>query len=371
MSREKLQKAENRSKRTWLQREIYTLPDGKELEVVATPDESIVVPITRDGKILLIQRRAPAFGGRPITTVLSAANAGQEMSKEVAARALNKLSLISELRPTGAHNPWKYLTSTSYSFRTDVDFSSALEGISVNDPIINNVFLSPEDFYSQIDSGEITDLRAIIAVQFALASIPPSDTTPWRGDPEILRLLTQLQIQEKRVITEAPEEDWFPRKEFNGDETIHNSSNQAQVIGVKTREGTQSIVFLVEPFYAQGKSSLSLPSGSIEEGETGENTAEKEMLEEAGYVLQKNAIIQLTPTRYPLPLYLTVGSSVYEAPIIGKDSKDGDESLSEQGKSVEIPVAEIGGYIRNGYINDASVIAALLDWGRKHNVPML
>ncbi|HSA84222.1 MAG TPA: hypothetical protein VLF20_05075 [Patescibacteria group bacterium] len=384
----------SRSERTkeWFSRKLLTLPDGKELEVVDTADESLVVPVTNDGQVLLVQRKSKALG-TDIITSLTAANPESSDSGQIAQKALGKLDFSRDitvsLASTGELNPWKYLTSTTACFRADVDKDAAelAEHISITDPQTRDyLLLSENDFLKKVDTGEISDLRTIVGVQFALAawkerSGASSSRTEFTVDKGIKALVEQpLEVRGSRIIdTPLDGEDFFSRGQVEGETVLQNRDHQAQVIPVVYDAGgnPESVILFVEPFFAQGKHSLSLPSGSIKDGDE-RKTVYEEAAEEMGYELDANKIRSVAGSRYPFPLYSPVASSVYEAPVIGKIDETTekvravalrrDESKAERGHPVIVGVNDIGEYIRNGYITDASVLAGLLDWGRTNGI---
>lgn len=367
--------------RRWLYHFFVPIQEGKLLEVLHTPNESVVVPVTRDGSVVLVKRKSFALG-RSITSVLSSANPDNLSDNEIARRALNKITFPNSddvrLEMVRKFNSWKYLTSSTTCFRAPVDMDSShlAQAININDPETEGYALyTKEAFDNEVSSGAISDLRTIVAVNFALA-VTHQGTAPPPGvhfddEQRLHRLLSSRPPMRYAVLSSRMKEsEWFPREIVDGVEIVRNVSDQAQALGVVEEKGRKSIVFLVEPFYAQAKYSLTFPSGGIENGDTAEHTAIKEMGEEAGCVMEDAQA--LTTFRYPMPLYLPVSSVVVKGKVVSVgDSVGGDESILERGKRFLVPVERVPWYIRNGDITDASVIAALLDWGRENGVQML
>lgn len=404
-------------------------PDGSkhELEGTGTYDEAVTVPIIRDPqtgeiKILLATRVSP-ISGMLIPSALAATVEAEDptdtpsaaqISKD-AARAFDKLDIPGAEHATpqlvGRFSPWKYLSNMSHCHAVflDADLSQIENNIKIKDPsgaTKGFLLLTPDEFYAQTQSEDFSSIRTLLSVQYALAAYKAREgiqspgiraNTPGKDDT-ILELLDKPlpPISEKIVPLPVGPKDYFKRDQGHTGDTIILSGSQVQALGVRSVPGEEDrILFLIEPFLVQpqrvldeqgkwvvkrGKRTLTFPSGSREKDKDGKYgtedgyepitvTAKHETLQETGYELTN--IEPLTQPRYP-SLYSTVSSTVCVGELGAQGNKDGgDEAPVEQGVGVEIPVSQIGWYIRHGYISDASVIAALLDWGRAHDVNFL
>jgi 8-oxo-dGTP pyrophosphatase MutT (NUDIX family) len=389
-SRHALARAEGISRRgaeletEWLQLSRVIFPDGEKedsVEFLSTPDESAVVPFTKEGAVVLVRRPSPALGESIITVLTRARIDGLEPDL-VALQALHKLDIPGNedtvAEPIGTTNTWKYIDSETHYFavRLPVTTSELAEKARIHDAKTESIItMNEEEFFAAVDAGDITDLRTIIAVQLALAKInsatKPTDMT-FRGDPYILELLNHpLDILRIEPVEDEVSSDWFPREAGDGDTIILTPSHQAQALGI-LRDKTNkpyALVLLVEQ--AQGKLALTLPSGSIEDGDTGLETAVKETKQETGFIATEADADLLVSSAHVMPLYLRVRSEVWEVNITGKGEKaGGDERGIEQGEGVIVPITEVWWYIENGYIKDASVVAGIFSYMRKHGVPL-
>src|SRR5207245_1760761 len=122
---------------------------------------SVIVPITIDGKAVLVSRKSNALG-EEVATVISAANLNNTDPSAIALRAFHKFYITPRLgiQPelVGVVNPWKYLTSTTSCLLANLDIDSLefVLTVGIKDPNITTHFsLSEEEFYEKIDSGEI------------------------------------------------------------------------------------------------------------------------------------------------------------------------------------------------------------------------
>ncbi len=106
--------------------------------------------------------------------------------------------------------------------------------------------------------------------------------------------------------------------------------------------------------YVYGKEIYEIPAGKIDEGESGEEAAKRELEEETGY--RATALKKLLDV-YPSPGYTDEVIAIYYAPnadFVGEKHDEG-EFLSAQ----FFPVCEVKKMIDEGVICDAKTVAAV------------
>ncbi|HTE57105.1 MAG TPA: hypothetical protein VK694_00015 [Verrucomicrobiae bacterium] len=373
---ETLARKQAEEKTRWLQlhRVFVSQEDGTEaaVEFLGTPSESALVPFTSDGKIILVQRQSPA-SGEDIITVLTRAAIDDLDPELVALQALHKLDIPGSQEalpvPTGTTKHWKYLDSETNHFAVDLPMTTdeLLSRASTEDSKTKAIVaLSEQEFFEAVNAGTIDNFGTINAVQLALAKrhgLFESQDEGFEGDPRILEILNEDLGIVRTEIVETETISWFPQTKIQGETIVQSHSGQAQALGVIHQDGVpQSFVMLIEPFLAQGKRSLALASGSIKDDD-GAYTAVSEMKEETGY--DSTSSRQLVPPTFLMPLYMQGQSEVWEVSItVAGEKVGGDEKDFEQGEGVVIPIDRVGWYIKNGYITDASTIAAIFAYMR-------
>ena len=115
-------------------------------------------------------------------------------------------------------------------------------------------------------------------------------------------------------------------------------------------------VLLVRQYrYAAGQSILELPAGVIEEGESPDDTAQRELQEEIGYASQN---LRALGGVYSSPGFCTEFLYLYIARDLVPSRLPGDE---DEDISVEtVPMSRVDRLIRLGEIQDAKTVAGLL-----------
>ncbi len=116
----------------------------------------------------------------------------------------------------------------------------------------------------------------------------------------------------------------------------------------------KEVILTIEPSTTSDRSTLILPGGVIEQGETHEQTALRELQEEIGYTAER--LDFLSEVR-PFSKYITLRSFIYLASDLVPSKLQGDEAypiLAEQ-----VPLKDFEDLITSGQLLDARVIAAL------------
>lgn len=115
-------------------------------------------------------------------------------------------------------------------------------------------------------------------------------------------------------------------------------------------------IFLVKQFrYAYKTELWELPAGKLNEGETPEQTAIRELEEETGLRAEK---VDLLYEMYPSPGYTNEIIRIYKAENFVQTQMHLDEDEFLSGEWIEIP--EIKRMINNGEIKDGKTLVALL-----------
>ena len=119
---------------------------------------------------------------------------------------------------------------------------------------------------------------------------------------------------------------------------------------------TEDNVLLVRQYrYAAGQSLLELPAGVIEDGESPDDTAQRELQEEIGYAsnnLRALGGVYSSPGFCTEFLYLYIARDLVPSRLPG----DEDEDISVE----TIPMSRVDRLIRLGEIQDAKTVAGLL-----------
>lgn len=116
-----------------------------------------------------------------------------------------------------------------------------------------------------------------------------------------------------------------------------------------------NILFIHQYRHATGKIILELPAGVVEEGETPENCARREIREETGMSAR---LVDRIGGYYLVPGYSTEYLHVYLARELHPDPLPGDED--EFIDVVRIPAAEAFVQAEAGDIHDSKTLAALI-----------
>jgi ADP-ribose pyrophosphatase len=134
-------------------------------------------------------------------------------------------------------------------------------------------------------------------------------------------------------------------------DVIHHNGGAA-VVALTDKE---EVVLVKQYRHPMGEYLLELPAGKIEIGDTPEQTATKELAEEAGF---KAKTLKLLTTTYPAPGYCGERLYIYLAESLEpvKQQLDFDEEI----EVVYLPFIKACEMIFNGEIRDAKTIIGLL-----------
>ena len=107
---------------------------------------------------------------------------------------------------------------------------------------------------------------------------------------------------------------------------------------------------------------IEIPAGKMNDGETPQETAEREFMEETGYIPLNS--YQLT-SYYPSVGYSTERIDVFATIRLSKMIVDLKLDKNEKVKVVKIPFWKFGLMIRNGEIKDSKAMMAFYAWSNQ------
>ena len=114
------------------------------------------------------------------------------------------------------------------------------------------------------------------------------------------------------------------------------------------------VLMIVEPSVTEKEPVLSLPGGTIEEGESSAESANRELQEESGY---KSEQLDYLGTIRPLSRHSNMELDIYLGRKLSPSRMEGDESYKIEVK--KLPFEQIKTAILSGQFNDSNVISAL------------
>ncbi len=165
--------------------------------------------------------------------------------------------------------------------------------------------------------------------------------------------MNKWDLKEKKEVFDTP---WMSIEEniykVNGQEAKYFKLNRPDYVLV-VAEQEKKIVLEKNYRWAIGKEIFELPAGWIEKGETPEQAAKRELLEETGY----NAECKLLTSLIAQPSFSDMTAHVVLAKI--KDQKDADPDSDENPKITFNTLEEINKMIRDEKIVDMGMISAI------------
>lgn len=133
-------------------------------------------------------------------------------------------------------------------------------------------------------------------------------------------------------------------------EVVHKGGNSVAMVPIDD-EGN---VYLVEEYFAAtDERTLCLPKGMIDEGETPQDAALRELQEEIGMRGSLQHLVDMSVS----PGYLTQKTILFLVTSLRPSKLEGDEKLHI--KPVKLPVAEALDKVRMGQITEARTIGGL------------
>lgn len=150
----------------------------------------------------------------------------------------------------------------------------------------------------------------------------------------------------------ADEIEYFALRQGASGEMYIHSPDEVLVVALDQRG---AVALIVEPSPAFGEEVLVLPGGTVDQGEAGPATANRELQEEIG--LRAARLDDLGELR-AWSKYLSARSHVYLARDLTASWLQGDEAY--QIRVEWTPLATFEDLIASGHLLDARVIAALL-----------
>lgn len=164
------------------------------------------------------------------------------------------------------------------------------------------------------------------------------------------RLSTEI-VFEGKIVTVRVDDVSLP----SGGKTVREVVEHRPAVAIVPFDGNGGVLLVSQFRYPVGEELLEVPAGIIEEGETPEQCAGRELQEEIGYragELRSLGSFWTTPGFCDELMYVFVATGLEPSRL----EPDEDEDISV----VRVPVSRIRGMIEAGEIRDAKTIAALL-----------
>lgn len=165
------------------------------------------------------------------------------------------------------------------------------------------------------------------------------------------KTLTSKQIYKGRIINVRVDTVEL----HDGGQTTREIVEHSECVAVVAIDTEKNVLMVRQYRKPAEKSLLEIPAGGVEENETPESCAERELQEETGYFPQK---LEKIGGFFSSPGFCTEFMHLYLATDIIPNplSADADEDI----ELVRVPLSRIPQLIRNGDICDAKSIAGLL-----------
>lgn len=157
----------------------------------------------------------------------------------------------------------------------------------------------------------------------------------------------RLNVQEHTVNAGADTPLIYPVIEYAGDS-----------VSVCIQNSIGDVLICKEHKYALGRTVLALPSGQIDEGETPFDAAQREVLEETGFLIDNIKIIGQT---YPIPANSKLCQYMVLATLSGKAKRRpeaGEESITTHWATLDEAVQLVlnGGMVQRPFGHDLAAI---------------
>lgn len=168
-------------------------------------------------------------------------------------------------------------------------------------------------------------------------------------DPE--QTLSTRSVFDGKIVNVRVDQVGLP----NGSRVIREVVQHQPAVVIAPMDEDRNVLLVRQYRYPVSESLLEAPAGGLEEGETPEVGAQRELREEVGYAAQS---LDLLASFWTAPGYCTEFMYAFWAQGLYVDKLDPDED--EQIVVERVPLVEASDLIRSGEIRDAKTIAALL-----------
>jgi 8-oxo-dGTP pyrophosphatase MutT (NUDIX family) len=167
---------------------------------------------------------------------------------------------------------------------------------------------------------------------------------PWR-------LLSSQRSESFRIFNLRTDRASSPRTHEAHDFYVLESADWVNVIPLTPRN---EVVLIRQYRHGIRESTLEIPGGIVEESDTPEGAARRELIEETGY---KEAEMQLIGCVHPNPAFLTNRCYTFVAKAVSR-VKEQQQDDKEDIEVLVRPLKQVPELIRNGEITHALVLAA-------------
>lgn len=167
---------------------------------------------------------------------------------------------------------------------------------------------------------------------------------PWR-------LISSQRNESFKIFNLRTDRASSPRTNEAYDFYVLESADWVNVIPLTPRK---EVVLIRQYRHGIRESTLEIPGGIVEENDSPEQAASRELMEETGY---KESEMQLLGSVHPNPAFLTNRCYTF----VAKGVSPAKEQEQDEKEDIEVlvrPLAQIPGMIRNGEITHALVLAA-------------
>jgi ADP-ribose diphosphatase len=141
------------------------------------------------------------------------------------------------------------------------------------------------------------------------------------------------------------------REDDQGEAFVQMNQDAIMVVALNSRE---EVLLIQEKSIAYGSPALTAPTGGVEPREKPEQTANRELQEEVGYVARRMDYIT---TLNPAVKYLRWKCHLYLARDLVYQPVKGDETSSI--RVMRVPLIELNSLIASRHVTDSTTVAAL------------